>query len=99
MNQEFREGVTTRANTALTNVDQILTGNLKDNVIISAILKIVGFGIKIEHIQQVEDYRRKSLAIRILPFLKSEKVREKYIKITHPELRPLLQDRPKKGGK
>lgn len=53
--------------------------------------------VKVSHMDQLKAHGDKSLALRLFQFLpKDEEVRTKYLKITNPELKPLLLDRPKK---
>lgn len=59
--------------------------------------KMISQAIKVEHINQIKTQTDRSFALRLLQYLpKDGPARESYIKMTNPELKPLLLSKPKK---
>lgn len=96
VNREFRDGILDRAGKALKWIDEYFEGKEVDPKKVHHAIKMVQFGVKIEHMNQIKDHNDKSLAIRLLRFLPDNNTRLEYIKITNPEVKPLLLGKPKK---
>jgi hypothetical protein len=59
------------------------------------LIRLVGIGLKKEHMEQIGIQSNRSFGLRLLQFLpKNDETRKKYIEMTNPELRPLLAARP-----
>ena len=60
--------------------------------------KFLNLDLRNRHMEQIKIQGDKSLALRLIKFLpKDGKVREKYIELTNPEIKPLLLlNKPKK---
>lgn len=97
MNNEFRNGVQDAAKEALHIVKGYFMGDDAKKDRVNFALKAVGFGVKVEHMDQMKVHGDKSLALRLLPFLKDEDSRNKYIKITNPDIQHLIISRPVSG--
>ena len=91
----FRGRTTKVSEKALSIIDSYFGSEKVDLKKVDIAAKMVGFGVKIEHINQIKEQGDKSLALRLMKFLPDKDVREKYIKITNPEVAPLLESRPK----
>lgn len=60
-------------------------------------LKLLSYEIKLRHMEQIKEQGDKSLALRLIKFLpKDEKLRNRYIELTNPEIKPLLLEKPTK---
>jgi len=95
VNKEFRDGILNRAKKALNCIDEYFEGKDIDDQKIRNAIRMVQFGVKIEHMNQIKDHNDKSLAIRLLKFLPDKDTRMEYIKLTNPEVKPLLINKPK----
>ena len=101
MDEDFRGSVQNLAKDALHLMRRYFKGDAPaDAGKVGAAMRAVGMGVKIEHMNQLKDHGDKSLALRVMNFLpKDEKTRSEYLKITNPEVAPLLLPRPKKKKK
>ncbi|HUT42826.1 MAG TPA: hypothetical protein VMW95_00710 [Desulfobacterales bacterium] len=59
-------------------------------------MKMVGFSIKMIHMSQIKTRTDKSFALRLAQHLPDEETKLAYIKLTNPEVAPLLKGRPTK---
>lgn len=60
-------------------------------------LKVIGFKVSLKRMEEINERGNKSLALRLIKFLPQDKgIREKYILLTNPEVKPLLLDKPSK---
>jgi len=96
MNQDFRGNIQGLADKGIDILNDYFDGTRQNNDMVKEAIKMVQFGVKIEHMNQLKDQGDKSLALRLLKFLPNDEVRERYIEITNPEVKPLLLSRPKK---
>lgn len=81
------------------SVDKYLTwidGDHEGSPTIKGAEKMIGWAIKIRHMMQIARHTERSHALRLLKFLPDDKVRERYIRVTNPELKNILIDRPVK---
>lgn len=62
---------------------------------VSIAFKLINQATKVMHMNQVRKLTERSQALRLLPWLKNDKARDEYIRITNPEAAPLLLDRPR----
>ena len=97
MNKEFRDGVSKVGEKGLKILDEFLDGKREGTDKVREASKMITNAIKIEHINQIQEYSNKSLGLRLIQYLpKDEKLRKKYIQMTNPEIQTLLLERPKK---
>lgn len=97
MNEKFRDKVQNMASDSLSMIDGYFKGGPGDPLKVKSAMQMITQGVKIEHMNQLKEHGDKSLALRLFQFLpKDDKIRREYIKITNPELKPLLLARPKK---
>jgi len=96
-NVEFQEELVKGGRESLEKVMVWIRGGKEGSPIIKGAEKMLGLAVKVMHMQQIAKNTDKSLALRLLKFLPDEKTRREYIKLTNPEVKPLLLDRPKKG--
>lgn len=101
MNSELREDVQKAAKESLHIINGYFLGDDTKEKRLTAALKVLGFGVKVEHMNQLKDHGDKSLALRLIQFLpKDDETRSAYLKLTNPQVAGLLEPRPtKKVGK
>lgn len=93
---EFREKILETGDRSLKIMDEYLEGKRAGSDLIKEASKMVAFAIKVEHMNQIKNQADRSFALRLIPFLpKDKEVRERYIEMTNPGLKPLLLSRPK----
>ena len=91
MNTTLRTGVQETAQEALYIIKGYFKGDKADQDRLTAAMKVLGLGVKIEHMNQLKDQGDKSLAIRMIQFLpKDEETRNEYLKITNPQIANLI---------
>ena len=92
---DFRDRMTAMGDKALTIMDDFLNGTGGDATKIKYAAMMITGALKVEHMNQVRDHTRKSLALRLIKFLPNDPdIRDKYIALTNPETKPLLLSRP-----
>lgn len=88
---EFRERVTRLGDKGLQIIEEYFDGKRQGTDMVREASKMVTQAVKIEHMNQIRKNFDRSFALRLLPYLsKNDKVREQYIMITNPEIKPLL---------
>jgi len=92
--EKFREKIVKTADKALGWVNEYLEDKVNDLNKINNAIKVVQLGVKMEHMNQLKEQNKKSLAIRLLKFLPDKEIRMEYIKLTNPEIKPLLLKKP-----
>ena len=92
--EKFREKIVKTADKALGWVNEYLEDKVNDLNKINNAIKVVQLGVKMEHMNQLKEQNKKSLAIRLLKFLPDKETRMEYIKLTNPEIKPLLLKKP-----
>jgi len=96
MNIKFRDNVGSLASKGISIIEKFFEGDNLDSTQISTAIKVLAMGVKVEHMNQLKDHGDKSLALRLMNYLpKDDETRQRYIKMTNPEVHKLLP-RPKK---
>jgi len=98
MSELFRENVASVAQSGLEIMSKYLKGDegVDENRVRQA-ARMIGFGVKVEHMNQTRELQTKSLALRLVKLLpQDEEVRNEYIKLTNPDVRPLLAEKIEK---
>ena len=92
MNSTFREKVQDISNEAANLLKKNLSGKEKlEGGMFDRLIRLIGAGLKVEHMNQLSQQNDRSFGLRLLTFLpKDQDTRKKYIELTNPELRPLL---------
>ena len=95
--KDFREGITVLGDKATDIMSEYFNGKRSGTDMVREASKMIGHAIKVEHINQIKFQSDRSSALRLMQFLpKSAVVRNRYIEMMNPELKPvLLLDRPK----
>lgn len=98
MNKVFRDDLQGLASDNLRMLKGYFKGEEEDGEKVKAAIKILGFGVKMEHMNQMKNHTDKSLALRVLQFLPRDdpKTRMEYLKMTNPEIKTLLLKVPEK---
>jgi hypothetical protein len=93
----FREKVTELGEKGLQIIEEYFDGKRHGTDLVREASKMVSQAVKIEHMNQIQKNADRSFAIRLLPFLpKDKEIREKYIEMTNPQIKGLLETRPQK---
>jgi hypothetical protein len=97
MNEEkLREKMVEVGESVMDLIGKYFRGELKDDdTKIDQAFKYLPQAVKMMHMNQHRVLQERSQAIRLLPYLKDEPTRERYIKLTQPALVPLLESRPR----
>ena len=96
MNKDLREGVQKASQTALNIIQEYFNGTRPGSAQVKEAIRMVGFGLKVEHMNQLSMQSDRSLALRLIKFLPTEVDKQEYIRITNPQIAPLLLKKPKK---
>jgi len=95
MNTELRTNVQTLANETLETIRDAILGKAPMSEKIKEAVRIVSLGIKAGHLDQMAEYTRASLALRLIPHLPKDVNKDEYVKITNPQIQGLKLKRLK----
>ena len=95
MDDDFRKNIKTLSKEASKIVGGYFRGETHNANKVKEAMKMLGMGVKVEHMDQIKEQGDKSLAVRLLKFLPTDKARDEYIKLTHPQVPARLLQRPK----
>lgn len=97
MNSNLREKVQGVSTQAIDMLEKSISGKSEiEGGLMDRLIRMVGMGVKIEHMNQLKEQNDRSFGLRLLTFLpKDEESRRKYIEMTNPELKQILSSRPK----
>jgi len=93
--EELREKMINVGGKALAVLVGYFEGTESDEDKVKVAFRVVPQAVKVSHMNQQRVFVERSQAIRLLPYLKDEDTREKYIRLTQPTAKPLLLARPK----
>jgi hypothetical protein len=96
MQQTFDEKILAGAEKSVDKYLLWIDGDVEGSPTIRGAEKMITWAIKVKHMLQIAKFTERSHALRLLKFLPNDKARERYIKLTNPELKPILLERPKK---
>ena len=92
----FRESVKKLAEKSIKELDRFIQSDTTDVKRALVAVRLLSAGVKVDHMDQMKDKDNKSFGLRLMSFLpKDEATRKEYLRITNPELKPLLLDKPK----
>ena len=91
----FRHRVKAIAEKGLNIMEEDFEGTRKGTDKVNEASKMIGFGVKVSHMDQLKVQHERSQAIRLLPYIPKEK-RGEYISLTNPTASPYLLGRPSK---
>lgn len=94
MNKKFRETVQGVGDEALGVMGRYFKGEHVSADKITMASRMVGHALKVEHMDQIKEISDKSLALRLIKFLPKDVDRDEYIRLTNPQLKPLLLGKP-----
>lgn len=95
MNKALRDNVQELANDSLMTIRDAIIGKTVMTDKIREAVRIVALGIKAGHLDQMNDNMRASLALRLIPHLPKDVDKDEYVKLTNPQVRPLMLSKPK----
>jgi hypothetical protein len=96
MNKALRDNVQELANDSLSIIRKSLLEGQPMSDKIKEAIRIVNLGIKAGHLDQMSEHAKASIALRLIPHLPKDVDRDEYVKITNPQIRPLMLKGPKK---
>ena len=96
MNKELRDNVQDLANESLITIRKSIIEGAPMSDKIKEAVRIVALGIKAGHLDQMADHNRASLALRLIPHLPKDVDKDEYVKLTNPQVKPLMLGKPKK---
>jgi len=83
------------ADSGIEAIENYFKGEEIDPEKVSIAFKLINQATKVMHMNQVRKLTERSQALRLLPWLRNDKARDEYIRLTNPEVTPLLLGRPK----
>jgi hypothetical protein len=96
MNEALRGNVQELANEGLSSIKDAVLGKAAMTERVKEVIRIVSLGIKVEHMNQIAAQSNRSFALRLIPHLPKAVDKDEYVKITNPQIAPLMLPRPKK---
>jgi hypothetical protein len=96
MEQTFDVKILEGAEKAVNKYLLWIDGETEGSPTIKGAEKVISWAIKIRHMMQIAKFTERSHALRLLKYLPDDKARQKYIRLTNPELKAILIDRPSK---
>ena len=98
MENQFRDRVVKLGEKGLEIMEEYFDGKRSGTDKVKDAGKIIGFAVKISHMNQLKTATDRSQAIRLLQFIPKEQ-RANYIALTNPEAKPFLLSKPEPKGK
>ena len=97
--EKIKQRIVSDADVALDVIEDYLLNRGKkfDPELVRNAFLLLGQATKIVNMNQQKTLTERSQALRFLPYLADDKIREEYIKITNPQLTPFLNRRLKQS--
>lgn len=95
--REVKEKIVNLTSEALKVIEGRLSGKETNPGMIQESLKVIGLGVKIMHMNQIKELTDRTHALKLMRFLPDEESKQKYMKLTHPQVKQFLLDKPEKG--
>lgn len=96
MNTTLRANVQELASESVGSIKDAILGKTAMTDRVKEAIRVIGLGIKVEHMNQIAEQSNRSFALRLIPFLPKSVDRDEYVKVTNPQVAPLMLARPKK---
>jgi len=96
MNTALRANVQELASESVGSIKDAILGKSAMTDRVKEAIRVIGLGIKVEHMNQIAEQSNRSFALRLIPFLPKSVDRDEYVKVTNPQVAPLMLARPKK---
>ena len=97
MNTELRNKIQALSTRGIKILNEYLDNKPIGADMVKEASKMINFGIKIEHMNQLKNQNDRSFGLRLLQYLpKDDATREKYIELTAPALKTWLLSKPSK---
>jgi hypothetical protein len=96
MNATLRTNVQELASESVGSIRDAILGKSALTERVKEAIRVIGLGIKVEHMNQISEQSNRSFALRLIPFLPKTVDRDEYVKVTNPQIAPLMLARPKK---
>ena len=92
--EQVKDRVIGISSLALDSIEGYFKGQEEDGAKISSAFKMLNQATKVMHMNQVRVLTDRSQALRLLRWLPDDKARDEYIKLTNPQVAPLMLKRP-----
>ena len=92
---KVKDRIVNVADSGIDAIESYFKGDEVNPEKVSIAFKLINQATKVMHMNQVRKLTERSQALRLLPWLKDDKARNEYIKLTNPQAAPLLLGRPK----
>lgn len=93
--EKVKDRIVNVANSGMDVIESYFKGDEVNPEKVNIAFKLIGQATKVMHMNQVRIMTDRSQALRLLPWLKNDKARNEYIKLTNPQVAPLLLGRPR----
>lgn len=93
---KFREDLLSGGEKALRVYNEWIDGKREGSPVIEGAKFMISSALKVEHMNQIAKFTERSQAMRLAGFIRDSDEKEKYIRLTNPEMSKLLISRPKK---
>lgn len=92
----IRERVAEMGEKALKIMDDYFDGKTTGSEKVKFADRAISNAIKVEHMNQISKQSDRSFGLRLIPYLKDDSVKKKYIEMTNPDVKGLLLNKPAK---
>jgi len=89
-NDQLREGILRTTLKAVNIMDNYFNGKLPGSSLVKEASKMIGYGLKVEHMNQLRIQNDRSVALRLIKFLPKDIDRQEYIRLTQPQVAKLM---------
>jgi len=93
--EKVKDRIVNVANSSIEAIESYFKGEEVSPEKVNIAFKLINQATKVMHMNQVRILTERSQALRLLPWLKDDNARNEYIRLTNPEVAPLLLDRPR----
>lgn len=93
---KFREDLLSGGEKGLKVYTEWLEGKREGSPVIEGAKFMISSALKVEHMNQIAKFTERSQAMRLAGFIRDSEDREKYIRLTNPEMTKLLINKPKR---
>jgi len=89
-NGQLREGILRTTLKAVNIMNEYFEGKLPGSPLVKEASKMIGYGLKVEHMNQLRIQNDRSVALRLIKFLPKDIDRQEYIRLTQPQVAKLM---------
>lgn len=93
--QEIKQKILAIGNKSLASMEAYFDGKEIESDKLNLASKMLSQTVKILHMNQLRIFTERSQALRWVRWLPDDETRDRYIKLTNPQIAPLLLEKPK----